>query len=261
MWKKIVGGIVVLVVLVLVAVFAMTSGMTESAESFFKHMQAKQYEQARTYLSEDFRKSTHWKTLLAFMKQTGLDGYKSASWGNRSFEGKKGIIEGTIETLSGGAIPITVRFVKLDDGSWKIYAIDKPASGIQQYENKTKATAPTLPDTQQILTLVKESLHTFTEGLDAKDLSVFRNSTASAFQKEVSVKKLNNAFGSFMKMDVRFGSLNSLEPVLEPSPVLKNGILLIKGYYDTTPSRFYYTLKYIQEAGVWKIMAINVEIK
>ena len=106
MWKKILLGVVVLIAVVLTLVMVMTAGMTDTAESFFKSVAAKEYDKAYSYLSEDFSKSVSKEQLIKYMQRTGLQNYRDVSWGNRSVEGKRGEIEGTVETVSGGAIPV-----------------------------------------------------------------------------------------------------------------------------------------------------------
>ena len=47
--------IVVLVAIVIAIVFSMTSGMTETADSFFNAVKSHDFTKARTFLSEEFR--------------------------------------------------------------------------------------------------------------------------------------------------------------------------------------------------------------
>jgi hypothetical protein len=130
MWKKILLGFLGFIVIIVALIMFLTSGMTDSAEAFFTQVKSGQYDQAYRSLSADFKQSTTQEQLTAFMKQTGLDGYQGASWGNRSFEGKQGKIEGSIETAN-GAIPIVIKFIKTESGEWQIYSISKPQSGVQ----------------------------------------------------------------------------------------------------------------------------------
>jgi len=262
MWKKILLGLVVLIAVVLTIVMVMTSGMTETAESFFRNVADKQYDKAYSYLSEDFTKSVSKEELAKYMQRTGLQNYRDVSWGNRSVDGKRGEIEGTVETVSGGVIPVTVKCIKKGDGSWRIYAINKPASGVAEQTSTEKNSIVQLPSEGASVKLVKESIAQFAQAVNKKDMADFRRFTAKAFQKEVSTAKLNSAFKSFMDMETDFTVLDRMKPVIDPKPVRKeNGTLHLEGYYETSPSKFYYTLVYVQEEKIWKLISINVELK
>ena len=40
-----------------------------------------------------------------------------------------------------------------------------------------------------------------------------------------------------------------------------NGRLMLKGYFDTTPSRVNYDLDFVMSDGEWKLIRINVDVK
>ncbi len=101
------------------SVFYLTSGITRTADQFFKSVKRNDMQAAHTYLSEGFRASTSQEQLETFLKGTALINYKRASWGSRSITGKTGEINGSIETADGGTIPIKMEFVKEKEG-WKI---------------------------------------------------------------------------------------------------------------------------------------------
>lgn len=288
MWKKILIGFLVFVVAIVVLVFYATSGMTDSAENFLKEAGAKQYDKAYSMLSEDFKKATSKEEMIAFLKDAGLDSYKSASWGNRSFEGKRGELEGSITTASGGAVPLTIKFIKAADGNWQIYAISKPQAGTQiessqkkqantKEETSKRATqaAPAAnaepakvpiegkpADSKSYINLTKETIHDFAASINKKNMEAFRNTTASLFQDQFSVEQFNQAFKSFMDMGIDFTVLDTMQPIFDPKPAIdSDGVLLIKGYYETKPNRFYFDLRYVQESGEWKLVRINADIK
>ena len=282
MWKKVLGGFILLIVLAVGLAFYLTAGMTKTAETFFKEVAAKQYDQAYALTSADFKKVVSKEQMIAFLKQNGLDSFQSASWGNRSAEGNRGVIEGSIIT-SAGAIPLTIKMVKAGD-SWQIYSIDKPAAGTQiekEVKNPgdtagrpaeaTQASAqPASPkpaesavqDTDAAYTkLVKETLHTFALSINQKNMEGFRQSVSKALQDAVSTEKFNNAFKVFIEKNVDFTIVDPMQPVFDSKPVINDGILTLKGHYDTTPNKLYFNLSYMQENGAWKLTNIDVNVK
>jgi hypothetical protein len=261
MWKKILGGLLLLIVISVTAVLWATSGMVESAESFFNAVKAGEYDKAYNQLSEDFKHATSKEQLILFLKKTGLDRYEKADWGNRSFEGNKGQLEGSIITRDGGAIPLTIEMVKAGD-RWQIYSLHKPASGIVEEKREAQHTAPSLPDPATLEKLAKTTMHTFALSIDEKKMDRLYRATASLFRKEIPLEKLQRKFSPFIEAGIDLKPLDRLTPVFDPAPHLTaEGVLVLRGYYNTTPSKVYFTFKYIRENGEWKVIGINIQVR
>jgi hypothetical protein len=287
MWKKILLGFLALIAALVVFVFYATSGMTDAAEGFFKEVQAHNYDKAYAMLSEDFRRSTSEQEMIAFLKQNGLDTFQSASWGNRSFEGKRGQLEGSITTASGGAVPLKISFVEAADGTWQIYSIVKPAAGTKvitddkttsatqtQSEQKSAATTQNiLSDTkagnnsspaanQPYIDLVRGTIRDFAVSINQKSMAQLRNNSAKLFRDQVGLETFDQAFATYMKLGVDFTALDAMQPHFTSEPRIdENGGLHLEGYYETKPKRFYFSLIYTQEEGQWKLVDIHVDIR
>lgn len=264
MWKKLLLGILAFIVAIVLLVMYATSGMTDTTEAFFESVATKNYNRAYNYLSDDFTKATSKEQLIAFMESNGFDKYRSASWGNRVVEGKRGTIEGTIETETDGAIPVKIKLVKLSDESWRIYAIEKPQSGIQiEADTKiselevNKSKLLSVPET---LALVKNTILHFALSVNKKDMSYLRDDASELFKKEVSLEDANLGFKSFMDMDVDFTMLDKMQPIIDTKTLQEDGNLLVKGYYETSPNKFYFQMLYTKENGLWKLIAIDAKI-
>ncbi|HGZ70016.1 MAG TPA: hypothetical protein ENK74_01305 [Nitratifractor sp.] len=268
MWKKILIGVVAFFAIVIALVMYGTSGMTDTVDSFLQSVSEQNYNKAYNYLSDDFTKSTSKEQLIAFVKSSGLDKYKSASWGNRSFEGKRGEIEGTIETQNGGAIPLKVKFTKLSDGSWRIYAIEKAQSGVQvekeTQKNKVAKTAPSSTPKKSdadIEALVKDTILHFAVSVNKKDMSFLRDSASNRFKEAVTLEAANKGFQSFMDMNIDFTILDKMEPIIDSQEKKSDGRLVLNGHYETKPNKFYFVIHYIKESGTWKLIALDINIE
>ena len=112
MWKKILGGFVIFIVLVVSLAMYATSGMTEVVNEFFIHVKSKHYADAYNMFSEDFKQSTSEEQFKNFVIQNALINYKEANWDSRSVENKIGKLEGTITTQNGGVIPFRIQLIK-----------------------------------------------------------------------------------------------------------------------------------------------------
>ncbi|MBT5016248.1 hypothetical protein HN748_05315 [Candidatus Peregrinibacteria bacterium] len=112
----IIGGCVVLV-------FTLTAGLPAAADDFFMTAAQGDMQAAYDQTSVGFKEEVTLLQMVDFLDYTGLDGYESASWYNRSFENDIGYLEGTVTTTEGQAIPLFIDLLKEQD-TWKIYYME-----------------------------------------------------------------------------------------------------------------------------------------
>jgi hypothetical protein len=118
-----IGGIIALV-------FSATSGLTDSANEFFAAARKGDYEAAYALTSEDLKRDRTVDGLREFMQSNGLDKVVDTTWNSRSFENNSGSLKGSVETESGGTIPMTIELVK-EGEAWKITYVNKARSGLE----------------------------------------------------------------------------------------------------------------------------------
>lgn len=251
---KIVVGLVVLGVVAVGLVFYLTSDLTKTADAFFAAVKAKDYGGASQFLSEDFRAATPQTELAAFLDQSTLTAFKTASWTNRSVSGNRGNLEGSITTDSGGVVPITLEFVK-ENGKWRIRSLYKPKAGLT-----ADSAAPSPPTDAELAALVKAALHQFALSANAKDFSGFHRYISHLWQTQITVEKLNDVFRGFMGIDLLV--LDNMTPEFDGAPSTSDaGGFSVKGHYPTKPSQVTFELGYIYEGVGWKLVKINLNIK
>lgn len=251
---KIVVGLVVVGVVAVGLVFYLTSDLTKTADGFFAAVKAKDYGGASQFLSEDFRAATPQTELAAFLDQSTLTAFKTASWTNRSVSGNRGNLDGSITTDSGGVVPITLEFVK-ENGNWRIRSLYKPKAGL------TPDTAAKSPPTEaELAALVTAAMHQFALSSNAKDFSGFHKYISHLWQTQITVEQLNEAFKPFMEIDLLV--LDNLTPEFDGAPSTSDaGELSVKGHYPTKPSRVAFELGFIYEGVGWKLLKVNLNIK
>lgn len=254
-WMKILLGIIAFVVLVSVGVFYLTSGMVDTANAFFKAVKEKDIAKARNYLAEDFKASTDEKALTAFLSNSAILNFKESSWSNRQISGKRGELDGSITTETGGVVPIKMTLVK-EDGGWKIYSIQKPAAGLQ-----TQRSWPDAPGKAEQMVLVKQSMHDFIASVNNKDMTHFRGTVSQLWQKQFATEKFNQVFKPVIDSDLNWPVLETLDPILIDEPKIdEDGVLLLAGYYPTKPN-LHFQQKYIYEGISWKLLGFKVETR
>lgn len=253
---KVLAGITALVVVAIVAVILLTAGMSDTADKFFTAVKSNDYDLAYTCLSDDFKSNTSKEELESYMKKNALSSYKEASWVSRSVNGKRGRLEGSIDTESGGAVPVSLSFVK-GDGGWQIYAISKQGSGLQE-----ESTSAEMPGETDQVKLVRDSMHVFALSVKEGSMEQLHGHVSGLWQSEMSVDQLNKSFESFFQFGDTLMVLDSHTPQFSSAATIDdNGVLLLKGLYPTEPSRVYFEHNYIYEGLKWKLVGLNVSIK
>ena len=290
-WVKVLLGICTFfsfIALIVVAVFTMTSGLVDSADAFFAAVKQKDMATARTYLAEDFKKSTDEKALNQFLAGSTLLNFKESSWSNREINNGRGTLEGEIVTESGGVVPIKLSFVKEND-EWKIYAIQKTVAGLQTDTANTEQPKPqattvaepskpietanpiepqptptvsadSLPDATTQTAMVKQAMSDFLASVKVKDMTHFHSTLSQLWQDQYTVEKLNEAYKPITDNKADWSVLNSVTPSVSANKD-NDGVLTLTGTYPTKPSRVDYEQSYIYENGAWKLISFSIEAK
>ncbi len=210
---------------------------------------------AYSYLSDDFKANTSQEGLSDFLSKSGLTAFKTASWQDRSLSGGRGELTGSINTESGGVVPIKLSFVKGESG-WKIYSIEKPQAGIQDLKSGQ------FPAEGDQVKLVNETMHVFALSVNEKSMAKLHAHASNLMQKEYTLQKLDEVFTPFYKIGTDFTLLDNLSPIFDEKPSLNgDGVLLIKGHYATKPSQVFFEQQYVYEGTGWKVLGLSVEVK
>ena len=253
---KVLLGIVGVFALGMAAVFYFTADMTGAADDFFTAVKNKNMDKAYTYLSEDFRSAITQEDLQQYLEKNSLSKFSEASWDSRSINGGRGKLTGSITTDSGGVVPITLSFVKAENG-WKIYSLQKPSSGVQQ-ESSTRE----MPSEQDLVKMVNQSMGAFGESVNNKSMGKFHGYISNLWQQQYSVEKLEAAYGPFYQSGLDLTLLKNFSPSFDSQPSIdQNGVLLIVGNYPTKPTQVLFEHKYIYEGLSWKLLGFKIETR
>lgn len=253
---KVLAGIGALLIIAIMVVMFMTGGMSDTADKFFAAVKSDNYDEAYSFLSEDFKSNTSKSQLKSYLSKNALTKFKEASWESRSVNGGRGELTGSITTESGGVVPISLSFVK-GENNWKIYAIKKPSSGIQE-----EAGSVQIPSEQKQIELVSESMHMFALSVKEKSMKKMYSHVSNLWQKQFTVEKFNQAFNSFFKLGDALMVLDQYSPQFsEKASITEDGVLILKGLYPTKPNKVHFVQKYVYEGLGWKLMGFSVNIE
>ena len=125
------------------------------------------------------------------------------------------------------------------------------------------AFAAEIPDEKDLQFLADGSLVSFGLAIKKKDFSKFYDEFADVWQKQTTPDKLKDAFKDFFDKNIDLpAAIKDKEPVFnQPAKVNEDSVLLLKGYYTTTPNRVVFELKYVEESDEWRLVGINVKLE
>jgi len=226
------------------------------ADEFLSAARDHDMAKAYSYLSDDFKQNTSEAELESYLDREGLTRFSQASWSNRSISGSRGTLSGSLTTESGGAIPLTLEFVKGEQG-WKIFAIKKPAAGIQQ---ETSSLSP--PPEAELVRLVDETMREFALSVNEKSMARLYEYISDLWRQQTSVEDLNGVFDAFYGAGIDLTVLSKFSPIFATAPsVNPQGVLEVSGHYPTKPNQVYFEQKYVYEGLGWKLIGITVTVK
>lgn len=133
-------------------------------------------------------------------------------------------------------------------------------AGIMLAASPALAQKPPDAFTQEVL--IKASLLTFNDANVTGNYTVMHAKLSKPFRDQFPPERLKEVFKVFHDKKIDFDLIAAKPPVAsKPATVNDNGVLMLHGYFDTTPSRVNYELDFILSDGEWKLIRINVQLK
>jgi len=110
--------------------------------------------------------------------------------------------------------------------------------------------------------LIKTSMLTLNDAKLTGNYTVEHVKLAKPFRDQFSPDRLKQAFKSFADQKIDFGLIATKPPVAtSESKIDSRGALLLRGYFDTRPSRVLHDLDFLPSEGEWKPIKLNVDVK
>lgn len=108
--------------------------------------------------------------------------------------------------------------------------------------------------------MVKTTLLTLNDANLTGNYDVMHAKMAKAFREKFGSDTLEQAFRTFAGKHIDVIAATPLVTTQE-ARINRDGALMLRGYFDTTPSRLNYALDYAISEGEWKLIAIDVKVK
>jgi len=122
--------------------------------------------------------------------------------------------------------------------------------------------ANTVPSARLQEILIKTSLLTFNDANLTGNYSVMHAKLAKAFRDKITAERLKAAFTGFSSKKIDIALIAAMPPVEAGEPKIdEHGALVLRGYFNTKPSRISYELYFLPSEGEWKLAQIDVKVK
>lgn len=254
-WMKVVLGIVAGISVLVGVIFWLTGDVTKAGDEFFAAVQNDDMDAAYALLSDDFKAGTSKEELKAYLAANALDKIKEASWGGRMMTGGVAELEGTITTAGGSKIPLKLRLIDSDSG-WQINAIEKESAGFKG--GGTDAISP--PPSAKQQQLFRDTVAVFAASLTEKNMKKLLDIGSSNYREEVSVERLDQAFGPFFPYAEGYLDLGKYKPIIDNAEIDETTeILILQGHYPVKPIPVYFRQLFIYEGIDWKLHGLAVK--
>lgn len=121
--------------------------------------------------------------------------------------------------------------------------------------------AQTVPTDFAQEVMIKSMISALSDAIIADDYSVFRAQLAKPFQDAYSSDQLKDTFKPLAVQDAFMGVALAMKPIsTETAKIDADGVLDLKGYFDTNPSKIKYDMKFIPADGNWKPIGVNINL-
>lgn len=109
--------------------------------------------------------------------------------------------------------------------------------------------------------LIKNTLVAVNQGNLTGNFTVLRDLSSPGFRARNSAGDLATIFQTIRQKKVDLSPVVTLEPVIAPPRVTKEGLLMLEGYFASQPLRINFQLAYLKDAnGGWMIDAVSVGV-
>lgn len=133
-----------------------------------------------------------------------------------------------------------------------VFAAGAPFSAVAQ--------DPALPTPIVEEVMVKTSLMTFNDANLTGNYAVMHARMARIFRDRFGPEKIKDGFKAFAGQHI---DAIVAKPIVRTAPakIDSNGFLMLRGYFDTAPSRVSYELDFAVSEGEWKMINIDVRVR
>ena len=116
------------------------------------------------------------------------------------------------------------------------------------------------PFVQEVL--VKSMMVTLSDAVAADNFTVLHAKISKPFRDQFPPEKLREVFKDLIDKHAVFDAVVAKPIVTDADAKIdSDGVLRLKGHFETTPKQVKYQLGFIPSDGVWKLSAVTINIE
>ena len=120
----------------------------------------------------------------------------------------------------------------------------------------------TVPSPLKQEILIKTSLLTLNDANLTGNYTVLHAKLAKPFREQFNPDRLKQVFKPFADKKLDLGPIAAKPLIATADTLIDNrGALVLRGYFDTSPSRVYYEFDFVPSESEWKPIKLNVSVK
>jgi hypothetical protein len=126
----------------------------------------------------------------------------------------------------------------------------------------SRATAQGMPSPFVQEVLVKSILLTLNDAVSTDNFTVMHAKISKPFRDQFPPDKLRTVFKDLIEKRAVFDAVVA-KPIVPDgdAKIDENGVLRLKGRFETTPKQVRYQLGFIPSDGLWKLSGITIDIE
>ena len=126
----------------------------------------------------------------------------------------------------------------------------------------TRARALDMPSPFVQEVLVKSILVTLNDAVVADNFTVLHAKLSKPFRDQFPPEKLRAIFKDLVEKHAVFDAVVA-SPIVsdEEAKIDEQGVLRLKGHFDTSPKKVKYQLGFIPSDGAWKLLGVTIDIE
>ncbi len=243
-----------------------------AANDFLQKIGESRFQDAYESTAFAFRAQTNFRSFQATAKDLGLStGTVSCRWLSDERREREAKLSGELTSAQGKSVPVRLTLI-LERNAWRVFALRTPTSNGNReadpfsllgkgdsFESSANHEVPSLKVLQN---LTATHLLLLNEATQKNDFREFYNKVSLAWQSQLTLKQLTDAFRPYVERKPDISSIAHLEPVFDvPAEIDSEGFLTLRGHYETQPYRTSFALRFIFEFPYWKLHGIQVQIQ
>jgi len=123
------------------------------------------------------------------------------------------------------------------------------------------AAAQRVPSDNIIEITIKRHLASFNDANITGNYDVWHATLSRPFRQQFTPERLKTAFKAFHEQQIDIAPVLAQAPILsEPARIDHEGGLVLKGVFETRPSRVIFDMKLLPAEGDWKLISIHVNV-